>query len=117
MRFAVRRVPLSHVHGGIADRRPARASSAKPLAYSGLPTDPARTTQVVWRLLSCAAGATLAMLRMGIGLALLALLFVTYWLHPTTAWIVVGATFTLAVANRVRQHDAEAEGALQRVEE
>ena len=57
------------------------------------------------------------MLRMGIGLALLTLLVVTYWFHPTTAWIVVGAMFTLAVANRVRQYDAEAEGALQRVEE
>jgi hypothetical protein len=57
------------------------------------------------------------MVRIGIGLSLLTLLSVTYWLHPTTAWIVVGATFTLAVANRIRQHDAEAEGALQRVEE
>lgn len=57
------------------------------------------------------------MLRIGIGFSLLALLFVTYWFHPTTAWVVVGATFTLAVANRIRQHDAEAEGALQRVEE
>jgi hypothetical protein len=57
------------------------------------------------------------MLRTGIGLALLTLFFVTYWFHPTTAWVVVGATFTLAVANRIRQHDAEAEGALQRVEE
>jgi len=57
------------------------------------------------------------MVRIGIGLSLITLLVVTYWLHPTTAWIVVGATFTLAVANRVRQHDAEAEGALQRVEE
>jgi hypothetical protein len=57
------------------------------------------------------------MLRIGIGLTLLTLFVVTYYWHPTTAWIVVGATFTLAVANRVRQHDAEAEGALQRVEE
>jgi hypothetical protein len=57
------------------------------------------------------------MLRIGIGFSLLTLLFVTYSFHPTTAWVVVGATFTLAVANRVRQHDAEAEGALQRVEE
>ena len=62
-------------------------------------------------------GARQAMLRLGIGLALLSLLFMTYWLHPATAWVVVGATFTLAVANRVRQYDAEAEGALQRVEE
>jgi len=57
------------------------------------------------------------MVRIGIGLSLVTLLFATYWFHPTTAWIVVGATVTLAVANRVRQHDAEAEGALQRVEE
>jgi hypothetical protein len=57
------------------------------------------------------------MVRIGIGLSLTALLFVTYWFHPATAWIVGGATFTLAVANRIRQHDAEAEGALQRVEE
>lgn len=47
----------------------------------------------------------------------LALLFVTYWFQPTTAWVVLGATFTLAVANRVRQHDlAEAEGALHGVD-
>jgi hypothetical protein len=64
----------------------------------------------------CARGAT-QVLRIGIGFSLLMLLFVTYWFHPTTAWVVVGATFTLAVANRIRQHDAEAEGALQRVEE
>jgi hypothetical protein len=57
------------------------------------------------------------MLRLGIGVALVTLLFVTYWFHPTTAWVVVGTTFTLAVANRVRQYDAEAEGALQRVED
>jgi hypothetical protein len=63
----------------------------------------------------CAGGS--AVLRIGIGFSLLTLLFVTYWFHPTTAWVVVGTTFTLAVANRVRQHDAEAEGALQRVEE
>jgi hypothetical protein len=63
----------------------------------------------------CAGGS--AVLRIGIGVSLLTLLFVTYWFHPTTAWVVVGTTFTLAVANRVRQHDAEAEGALQRVEE
>ena len=62
-------------------------------------------------------GGSEEMLRIGIGLTLLTLFFVTYYWHPTTAWIVVGATFTLAVANRVRQHDAEAEGALQRVEE
>ena len=58
------------------------------------------------------------MLRLGLGLTVLALLFMTYWFHPTTAWLVLGTTFTLAVANRVRQHDvAEAEGALQAVED
>ena len=57
------------------------------------------------------------MLRIGLGLSVLALLFATYWFHPTTAWVVLGTTFTLAVANRVRQHDAaEAEGALQGVD-
>jgi len=58
------------------------------------------------------------MLRLGLGLTITALLFMTYWFHPTTAWVVLGTTFTLAVANRVRQHDmAAAEGALQGVED
>jgi hypothetical protein len=57
------------------------------------------------------------MLRIGLGLSVLALLFATYWFHPTTAWVVLGTTFTLAIANRVRQHDvAEADGALQGVD-
>jgi hypothetical protein len=57
------------------------------------------------------------MLRLGLGLMVLGLLFVTYWFHPTTAWVVLGTTFTLAVANRIRQHDiAEAEGALHSID-
>jgi hypothetical protein len=56
------------------------------------------------------------MLRIFFGTAVLALLLATYWFHPTTAWIVLGSSLTLAVANRVRQRD-EAEGALQTVDE
>jgi len=47
---------------------------------------------------------------------MLAVLMLTYWVHPTTAWIVLCASSTLAIANRVRQRD-EAEGALQAVDE
>jgi hypothetical protein len=52
------------------------------------------------------------MLRIVLGVSVLAALLVTYWVHPTTAWIVLGSSFTLAVAFKVRQRD-EAEGALQ----
>jgi hypothetical protein len=52
------------------------------------------------------------MLRIVLGVAVLAALLVTYWVHPTTAWVVLGSSFTLAIAFKVRQHD-EAEGALQ----
>jgi hypothetical protein len=52
------------------------------------------------------------MLRIGFGVAAFTALLVTYWVHPTTAWIVLGSTFTLAVAFKVRQRE-EAEGALQ----
>ena len=52
------------------------------------------------------------MLRIVLGVAAFAALLVTYWVNPTTAWIVLGSTFTLAVAFKVRQRD-EAEGALQ----
>ena len=52
------------------------------------------------------------MLRIVVGVAGFAALLVTYWVHPTTAWIVLGSTFTLGVAFKVRQRD-EAEGALQ----
>jgi len=52
------------------------------------------------------------MLRIVLGVSVLAALLVTYWVHPATAWIVLGSSFTLAVAFKVRQRD-EAEGALQ----
>ena len=60
----------------------------------------------------CSLGGQLAMLRIVLGVSVLAALLVTYWVHPTTAWIVLGSSFTLAVAFKVRQRD-EAEGALQ----
>jgi len=43
-------------------------------------------------------------------------LLVTYWVNPMTAWIVLGSSFTLVVAFKVRQRE-EAEGALQTVDE
>jgi hypothetical protein len=52
------------------------------------------------------------MRRIVLGVSVLTALLVTYWVHPTTAWIVLGSSFTLAVALKVRQRD-EAEGALQ----
>jgi len=52
------------------------------------------------------------MLRIGSGVAALAALLVTYWVNPTAAWIVLGSSFTLVVAFKVRQRE-EAEGALQ----
>jgi hypothetical protein len=52
------------------------------------------------------------MLRIVVGVAAVAALLVTYWVHPTTAWIVLGSSVTLAVAFKVRQRE-EAEGALQ----
>lgn len=56
------------------------------------------------------------MLRIVLGVSALGALLVTYWVHPTAAWIVLGSTFTLAVAFKVRQRD-EAEGALQTIDE
>jgi hypothetical protein len=56
------------------------------------------------------------MLRIVMGVSAFAALLVTYWVHPTTAWIVLGSTFTLTVAFKVRQRE-EAEGALQAVDE
>ena len=56
------------------------------------------------------------MLRIVLGGAALAALLVTYWVNPTTAWIVLGSSFTLTVAFKVRQRE-EAEGALQTVDE
>ena len=67
---------------------------------------------VVRALLCVQAGARIQMLRIVVGSAALAALLVTYWVHPTAAWIVLGSTFTLAVAFKVRQRE-EAEGALQ----
>ena len=57
-------------------------------------------------------GAHRPMQRIVVGISAFAALLVTYWVHPTTAWIVLGSTFTLAVAFKVRQRE-EAEGALQ----
>jgi hypothetical protein len=59
----------------------------------------------------CSGGKEL-MLRIVLGVSALGALLVTYWVHPTTAWIVLGSSFTLAIANKVRQRE-EAEGALQ----
>jgi hypothetical protein len=56
------------------------------------------------------------MLRIVLGVSALGALLVTYWVHPPTAWIVLGSTFTLAIAFKVRQRD-EAEGALQTIDE
>jgi hypothetical protein len=67
-------------------------------------------------LLYVQRGVKESMLRFVLGVSALVALFVTYWVHPTTAWIVLGSSFTLAVANRVRQRD-EAEGALQTIDE
>jgi len=54
------------------------------------------------------------MLRIVFGSAALAALLVTYWVNPTAAWVVLGSSFTLAVAFKVRQRE-EAEGALQTI--
>ena len=54
------------------------------------------------------------MLRIVFGGAALAALLVTYWVNPTAAWVVLGSSFTLAVAFKVRQRE-EAEGALQTI--
>jgi hypothetical protein len=64
----------------------------------------------------CSVRGLKTMRRIGLGAAALLALFVTYWVHPTTAWIVLGSSFTLAIANKVRQRD-EAEGALQTIDE
>lgn len=71
---------------------------------------------MVRRLLCVRWGAREVMRRIIIGVSVLALLLLTYWVHPTTAWIVLVSSSTLAIANRVRQRD-EAEGALQTVDE
>jgi hypothetical protein len=67
---------------------------------------------MVRRLLYRCGGGQSAMQRIVLGVAALSALLVTYWVNPTAAWIVLGSSFTLAVAFKVRQRD-EAEGALQ----
>ena len=62
--------------------------------------------------LSIRGGQIEPMLRIVFGGAALAALLMTYWVNPTTAWIVLGSSFTLTVAFKVRQRE-EAEGALQ----
>jgi hypothetical protein len=57
------------------------------------------------------------MVRMSLGMAVLAALLVTYWVNPTAALVALFATSTLALARHVRQRDEEAEAALQRAEE
>jgi hypothetical protein len=57
------------------------------------------------------------MLRISVGVGLLAALLVTYWIHPTAAWVALFSTSTLALARHVRQRDEEAEAAFQRVDE
>ena len=57
------------------------------------------------------------MLRISLGIAVLAALLVTYWVNPTAAWVALFSTSTLALARHVRQRDEEAEAALQRVDD
>jgi hypothetical protein len=55
--------------------------------------------------------------RIALGVAVLAALLVTFWVNPTAAWVALFATSTLALARHIRQRDDEAEAALQRVDE
>jgi hypothetical protein len=57
------------------------------------------------------------MVRISLGVAMLAGLLVTYLVNPTAAWVALFTTSTLTLARHVRQRDEEAEAALQRVEE
>jgi hypothetical protein len=57
------------------------------------------------------------MVRIALGVAVLAAWLVTYWVNPTAAWVALFATSTLALARHIRQRDDEAEAALQRVDE
>jgi hypothetical protein len=57
------------------------------------------------------------MVRISLGVAILAGLFVTYWVNPTAAWVVLFSTSTLALARHVRQRDEAAEATLQRIDE
>ncbi|HVQ12090.1 MAG TPA: hypothetical protein VMS40_00795 [Vicinamibacterales bacterium] len=54
---------------------------------------------------------------MSLSVAVLAALLVTYFVHPTAAWVALFSVSTLALARHIRQRDEEAEAALQRVEE
>jgi hypothetical protein len=57
------------------------------------------------------------MVRIYCGVALLAVLLVTYWINPTVAWATMFSVSTLALARYIRQRDDEAEAALQRADE
>jgi len=57
------------------------------------------------------------MVRMSLGVAVLAALLVTYFVNPTAAWVSLFAVSTLALARHIRQRDEEEEAALQRVDE
>lgn len=57
------------------------------------------------------------MVRISLGIAVLAAMLVTYWVNPTAAWVALFATSTLALARHVRQRDEEAEAALQRIDD
>ena len=57
------------------------------------------------------------MFLISVGMGLLAALLVTYWVHPTAAWVALFSTSTLALARHVRQRDEEAEAALQRIDD
>jgi hypothetical protein len=57
------------------------------------------------------------MMRISVGVGLLAALLVSYWVNPTVAWVALFSTSTLALARHIRQRDEEAEAALQRVDE
>jgi len=52
------------------------------------------------------------MVRISVGVVVLAALLGTYWFNPNAAWIALFATSTLALARHVRQRDEEAERAL-----
>ena len=57
------------------------------------------------------------MVRMSLGVTVLAALLVTYFVNPTAAWVSLFAVSTLALARHIRQRDDEEEAALQRVDE
>jgi hypothetical protein len=57
------------------------------------------------------------MVRISLGIAVLAALLMTYWANPTAAWVSLFAASTLTLARHVRQQDEEAEAALQHIQE